>query len=582
MAGAYPVAFVTKRKSGNKTFYYLARAFRKNGTPTHEIIKCLGTAEDILATYSQPNESSVIDETPHACRIYQFGAVAALLDIAKRLGICDIIDEHVNKRNQGLTVGSYIILAAINRAVQPVSKNSFYEWFDETVLAKSFPGANKQTLSSQSFWNNMVELDQDTITSIEDKLTQHIVEKYNISTNCLLFDNTNFITYIDTSNPSLLPQRGHSKEKRSDLKIIGLSLMVSPDFNIPLFHETYPGNRHDSTQITEIINKLKNRFSLVNISYDNITMVFDKGNNSQELIDKLVFNQYDKIYFVGGLRLNQCPELFNVEKNQYTPLIGENFGGTTAFRFQKEIYGRNLTIVITDNPKLRQDQLDGLNNNIKKCEEQLKALQDSLKQRSDGKIIKGRKRTVASVVNNIKIILSAEHMKKIFNYNINDIDGNITLKYNLDQDKFNYLVDKYLGKSILFTNRDNWDNEQIVSTYRSQFHVEENFKQLKNIKYLTFRPVRHFRDRTIRVHAFYCVIALTLCSLLRLEMEQLGHKMSINALLGELSKAMQSVHIYLNGPDNKDKEKVVSAISGAPKAAEDYIAEYGLQRYILK
>ena len=36
---------------------------------------------------------------------------------------------------------------------------------------------------------------------------------------------------------------GHSKEKRNDLRIAGMSLMVSPDFAIPLLHETYPGNR---------------------------------------------------------------------------------------------------------------------------------------------------------------------------------------------------------------------------------------------------------------------------------------------------------------------------------------------------
>jgi transposase len=137
-----------------------------------------------------------------------------------------------------------------------------------------------------------------------------------------------------------------------------------------------------------------------------------------------------------------------------------------------------------------------------------------------------------------------------------------------------------LGKSILFINRFEWTTEEILSTYRSQYHVEENFKQLKNIKYLTFRPVRHFTDRTIRVHAFYCVIALTLCSLLRLEMENLGHKMTISTALKELSQARQSLHMYLTDPNKK--LKFVSAISEAPKAAEDYIAKFDLKKYMLK
>jgi transposase len=573
------VAFLTKRKCGKKTYYYLARAFRKDGVPTHEILMRLGTIEDIQAVFSQTKESAGI-ESPASCRIYQFGAVAALLDIAKRLEIQGIIDEHVNKKNQGLSVGSYIVLAAINRAVQPVSKNSFYDWFSDTVLINEFPEANKQALSSQSFWNHMVEFDQESITKIEDELTQRIVEQYDISSDSLLFDNTNFITYIDTANPATIPQRGHSKEKRTDLKIIGLSLMASTDYNIPLFHESYPGNRHDSVQILDIIDRLIDRMSIINKKTDDITLVFDKGNNSKELIEALEDDCHGKIHFVGGLRLNQCSEVFAIEKEQYTPLAGEDFRGTSAFRLQKEIYERKVTVVITDNPKLRKDQLDGMNANIIKCEKALKALQDSLKQRADGKIVRGRKRTVVSVSKNVRDILSAEHMKNVFVYKVDSGNDTPTLEYYLDCDIYQYIINKHLGKSILFTNRSDWSNEQIVSTYRSQFHVEENFKQLKNINYLSFRPVRHFTDRTIRVHAFYCVIALTLSSLLRLEMEKLGHKMSINALLKELSQARQSLHIYLNGPDSK--AKIVSAISDAPKAAEDYIAAYGLKKYILK
>ncbi|MCL5780465.1 MAG: hypothetical protein M1119_06030, partial [Firmicutes bacterium] len=50
-----------------------------------------------------------------------------------------------------------------------------------------------------------------------------------------------------------LPQRGHSKEKRSDLKIVGLAMMVTPDFNVPLFHEVYPGNDYTTLISTRII-----------------------------------------------------------------------------------------------------------------------------------------------------------------------------------------------------------------------------------------------------------------------------------------------------------------------------------------
>ncbi|MDR0795956.1 MAG: hypothetical protein LBE79_07910, partial [Tannerella sp.] len=102
---------------------------------------------------------------------------------------------------------------------------------------------------------------------------------YSIDCECLLFDNTNFFTYLDTANSSKLAKRGHCKQKRSDLKIVGLSLMVSPDHNIPLFHEVYPGNVNDAQQFSDIIGKLKNRYRHLGKGECAVTLVFDKGNN---------------------------------------------------------------------------------------------------------------------------------------------------------------------------------------------------------------------------------------------------------------------------------------------------------------
>jgi transposase len=557
----------------------LAETKRIEGKPRQTILMSLGTAEEIEAVYKAKKIDSN-EAIPDFCRIYQFGAEAALLSLADRLGVSKIIDELVPKRNQGLSVGSYMVLAAINRAVQPTSKKSFYEWFQQTVLSDAFPEANEKTLSSQSFWNHMFELDQDVLMSIENEITKRIVVNYRISTNCLLFDNTNFITYIDTSSSAFIPQRGHSKEKRSDLKIIGLSLMASSDHNIPLFHQIYQGNTHDSTQFINIINKLKLRLS--NISNNNdITIVFDKGNNSNCAIEMLENGDLLKFHFVGGLRINQCPELLELKREQYTPLVGDFFGEASAFRLRKEIYGRKLTVVITDNPELRDAQLVGLKANILKCEKEFLDLQNSLRLREAGKIIKGRKRTAESVLKNVEKILSAEHMKKVFSYNITGNDKNISLNFAFNKDKFDDLVNTYLGKTILFTNRDNWTNEQIVATYRSQFHIEDNFKQMKNIKYLSFRPIRHFTDRMIIVHAFYCVLALTLSCLLQLEMENLGYKMSVNAVLKELSKAKQSLVFYLGELEKKPRAVPVFN-DEIPPSAEAYLAEYNLKKYALK
>ena len=53
----------------------------------------------------------------------------ALYDLASRLSIIDLIDQYAPKRDQGLSIGQYMLLAAINREVGPKSKNQSAEWF---------------------------------------------------------------------------------------------------------------------------------------------------------------------------------------------------------------------------------------------------------------------------------------------------------------------------------------------------------------------------------------------------------------------------------------------------------------------
>src|SRR3989304_2091251 len=70
----------------------------------------------------------------------------------------------------------------------------------------------------------------------------------------LLFDGTNFFPFLDTFNDrSTLAQRGKSKQGRASLRIVGLALLVSADFHVPLLHRTYPGNQHDAPTFSSLV-----------------------------------------------------------------------------------------------------------------------------------------------------------------------------------------------------------------------------------------------------------------------------------------------------------------------------------------
>ena len=54
----------------------------------------------------------------------------------------------------------------------------------------------------------------------------------------------------------------------------------------------------------------------------------------------------------------------------------------------------------------------------------------------------------------------------------------------------------------------------------------------------------HWTDSKIRVHAFYCVLALLLTSLLQRELAQRGESLSINRMLEELGGIRETLVVY--------------------------------------
>src|SRR2546430_4536644 len=63
---------------------------------------------------------------------FEFGGTAALYSVAQQLQLAEIIDRHVPKRNQGLSVGQYALLAILNRCLAPTSKTQLAHWYAGT------------------------------------------------------------------------------------------------------------------------------------------------------------------------------------------------------------------------------------------------------------------------------------------------------------------------------------------------------------------------------------------------------------------------------------------------------------------
>src|SRR5665648_751442 len=72
---------------------------------------------------------------------------------------------------------------------------------------------------------------------------------------------------------------------------------------------------------------------------------------------------------------------------------------------------------------------------------------------------------------------------------------------------------------------------------------------------LGFAPMHHWTDSKIRVHVFYCVLALTIAHLMRREAERAGLHLSVRELLATLGGIEETVLLYHDGGKGRPRAR---------------------------
>ena len=543
-------------------YWQIVTSQRVDGRPRQVVLAHLGTADRLLARLAEGLGQ------PIKARVREFGFLAAAWQLAADLGIAEIIDRHVPKRDQGPSVGKYLLLAALNRLARPTSKSKFAAWYAQTALRRWMP-VRRSALASQRFWDHMDAVTEDAIRKIEADLSKRIVERFNIDLRCLCFDCTNFDTFVDSRNPAKLPQRGHAKSKRTDLRVVGLALLVSTDFRIPLFSHVYPGNQPDSVTFGSVTETLVARYRALTREVDHVTLVLDKGNNSAENLDQIAQSPF---HVVGSLVPSQHSELLAVPAAKFVRQTDPRLGGVSAYRMTKEVYGHTWTIIVTRSKTLLDGQLRGIAQHLAKRRRALADLARRL-ERSQRPGAKGKGFTRESLAKQVERLTSGQYIRQILIVTVRERRGKLSLRFSTNRKALNDLQRRVLGKRILFTDNHDWPTDEIILAYRSQHHVEAAFRQMKDSGSISWCPVLHWTDQKIRVHTFYCVLALTLMNLIFREAWRAGVRATPNRVAEELRGIREVVNVYPSGSDGK---------GGRPRAVVTYTEESPLACQLAK
>src|ERR1035437_5173586 len=276
------MASIVGKKRGNATYYYLVESARVNGQPRIVSQEYLGTAGD-LAAAMRGGGLGLPARTQHK----DVGAVASAWGMLEDLGAAAIIDQVSGPRRSdaGASVGTYLVLAALGRLVAPCSKPAFADWWAGTAAGR-FTGIAAPALDHRRFWDAMHAVGLAELAEISHRIALAIVEASGVDCSSVALDMTSFATFVDTaSERAPIAERGKAWQKRTDLRLAGLGLVVTRDGGIPMTWHAYPGSMPDVTQFPAMITQLRGRYLAacaaagVPAAEADMTVVFDAGQN---------------------------------------------------------------------------------------------------------------------------------------------------------------------------------------------------------------------------------------------------------------------------------------------------------------
>ena len=526
------MASLIKKTQGGKKYYYLVESARVDGKPRIVNQTYIGPVDEVVARLerSGPGEP---DRTAHRA----FGDVAAVWSIIETLDVVGIVDEVMGPRRSdaAASVGTYMALIVLNRIIAPCSKLAFSEWWATTVGDRLIK-VPKAGLDHRRFWDAMDQINDTQLTEIERRLTTRMVDVFNIDLSGLALDMTNFATYIDSTNDAApVAQRGHAKQKRNDLRLIGLGLVVSTDGGIPLVSHTYPGNKPDVTQFTTVVDELVCRWGDLATHTGDLTVVYDAGQDS--IVNQTHIDQ-TALAHVGSLPPSDHPDLLAIPTSTYTPVDEDRYPGLTHTQSTVTALGSKRHVIVTHSPTLHTKQARGLEQTLAKARRQLDELAARLARRNT-------RRARDQVQADIDRFCRPRWVNECLTVTLTGTTPtDMVLTHQPNQPGRDALEERVFGKRVLFTDRTDWPPADIIAAYRSQNSVEQDFKQMKDPHTVAFNPMWHWTDQKIRVHTFTCVIALTAARLLERTARQAGHDLSLRRLLADLAGIQETTLLY--------------------------------------
>jgi transposase len=514
------MSYLQKKEIRGHVYYYYTVTKRIDGKSQKVQQVYLGTPDQIMEKCS----STEVSDPPAKASHLKFGLAAALYQQALELGVIPLINSYATVTSAYLDVGQYLVLAAINRVCEPRSKNGIAAWYNKSILPSLFTIPVSRA-TGQRFWDAMERLPVEAIPHVEEGLWANTLDQFSIPLDWLIYDTSNFFSYLAEQTPSELNEKGHNKAFRHHLRQVGLAASVVRGLGLPLIHELYGGSQNDATLFPTAISRTIERVrALCRGDVESLTVVFDKGNNSSENIESL---RREEVHFIGSLAPAQYPELCSIRLSRYAAVTLENGRKILVFDTKANAFDRSIRVVLTYNEATARKKERRFQKNL-------------------GKALAGLNLVRWTKVKDPEAKIRELVAPKLPAYLFKTEGTGANLKVGLDQ-KAVRTYEKRFGKTLIFTDRTDLTDVQVAQAYTDRNEVERLFAEMNDPMAVPFRPVRHWTDQKIVVHAFICILGLLLLKLLQLKLKEQNISLSLEIIKDELSSVQLGLWVTRSG-----------------------------------
>lgn len=465
--GAMHVAKI-ERRHGDRVYtsHLIRRSVREGKRVRHETIanvsklppEAIEALRAALAgeAVAGTGEVSIADSLPA-------GHAEAVLTAARRLGLARLLDRSPSKERD-------LCLAMIcQRILQPGSKLAAARALHQSTLASELgvEGADQDDLYAAMDW----------LLTRQERIENRLAARHLGEGAHALYDLSS--SYFE-GRSCPLAELGYSRDGKRGTLQITYGLLAGPDGR-PVAIEAFPGSTHDDKTLPAQIDKLKQRFGLLEA-----VVVCDRGMATKANLEAL--GKAEGTSWITALKAPQVRKLVKEGDLQLSLFDEQSLAEIPSGAFPGE------RLVVCRNPLVAEER-------SRKRVELLAATERGLEE-IKARVEAGTLRGAAEIGIEVGPALKRYRVKKHFEVTITD--AGFTYRRKDEQISAEAVLD---GIYVLRTSvsKERLDASGVVSSYKQLKLAERAFRTLKGP--LEVRPIHHRLEERVRAHLFLCMLA---------------------------------------------------------------------------